>query len=401
MSADEVHVVLPLDDPGAGSPPPDPWELLARDRGVLLTWLPGQEAHGPTFGAAIPAAGAVARGLSEAVRAAGAGQLLGQGLFRVEMPVGTSLSQLTPAIGGGYRAMVHSGGKIAGNARLVPVGGLSLGAAAVALGPTLALLGIAVTAEIIAKRQLDARLEKLQQTVDWLKRNEEEKEWAGLDTAERAIRKASAALLDRAPVPTAVGLDTAANHVGVIRDRGVRHLTAWEAGLKAMRHGDLEVDNVALRRALGIESGEPADFAHRVGLLYRALVLDSRATVVSLAEAELASAGGSLDRFTDHVARDVEGNARVMDRLHSVLRQAATLRPTFDSFAAGGTGRKVAVLDATLRHLALHMAPQPVELRTGDRGRHVLEIARSETGELRVHEPTAATARNPEEVPVG
>jgi hypothetical protein len=143
--------VVPVDDDGRVGEIDlaDPWELLARDQGLLVQWQSLPEPVGSSWGPTLSAGSELAKQLAAIATSAGAPAAIrnGAALFTLELPTGTTLRNLVPAIGGGFRGMVRTGGSgaIAGHGRLVPVGGAAAGVGAgIALGPLVALMALSV-----------------------------------------------------------------------------------------------------------------------------------------------------------------------------------------------------------------------------------------------------------------
>ena len=185
----------------------EPWRMLADGTGMLVAWEPAPSGVA-RWGATLAASSGLARQLVTVVERAGSKlPTAGETLFRLELPAGQTVSNLIPAVGGGFRGMTRLAGstKIANQARLLPVGGAAAGAA-VALGPLLGLVALSVGADMLASRQQEAKLEAIKQVVERLENHELNELIAALDSAEHVLEDSMAALLDRLDVPEAVGL---------------------------------------------------------------------------------------------------------------------------------------------------------------------------------------------------
>ena len=183
-------------------------ELIARGDAVLVSWATGSPAAGASWGPALAGGSGLARALTQVVQQAGTPAVAeSAAYFRVVVPVGQTIRDLMPAMGGGFRGLVRDSTGIAGHARLVPVAGAAAGTgAAIALGPLLGLMAVSVGAEMLARHQQEQQLKAIAQGVEALLRRERHKDLAVLRTAEDAIRRASSALLDRIEVPDSVVL---------------------------------------------------------------------------------------------------------------------------------------------------------------------------------------------------
>lgn len=125
----------------------------------------------------------------------------GPTLFRLELPTGSTLQNLVPAVGGGFRGLVRTAdnASLAGHARLIPVAAGT--GAAVTLGPLIGLMALSVGAEMLGRHQQDKKLAAIHQGVKALNKAVEENTRAQADSAEQALEQASAAILDRIEYP--------------------------------------------------------------------------------------------------------------------------------------------------------------------------------------------------------
>jgi hypothetical protein len=213
-----VPVTGALAPAGTSSETPEPWRMLADGTGMLVAWEPAPTGAA-RWGTPLAATSGLARQLVTVVERAGSKlPTAGETLFRLELPAGQTVSNLIPAVGGGFRASTRLAGsaKIAGQAKLLPVGGAAAGTA-VALGPLLGLVALSVGADMIAGRQQEAKLEAIKQVVERLEDHQLNELIAALDSAEHVLEDSMAALLDRLEVPEAVGLGPTAARVKEIK----------------------------------------------------------------------------------------------------------------------------------------------------------------------------------------
>ncbi len=82
-----------------------------------------------------------------------------------------------------------------------------------------------------------------------------------------------------------------------MKHQAVGWLEAWEAGVAGLRKDKTYVYWSNVRKVLGLGPGGHQAFPDHVLLLYRALVLDSRAQVISSAQTTLANPGQTLHHF--------------------------------------------------------------------------------------------------------
>src|SRR4051794_30710272 len=95
--------------------------LLADGRAALLGWRSVATSPSEILGLTVQATSEFARCLLAARTAAGAMTGGGDVLFRLELPTGKAISDLVPAVGGGFRGVVRgTDGRFAGQVRLMP-----------------------------------------------------------------------------------------------------------------------------------------------------------------------------------------------------------------------------------------------------------------------------------------
>jgi hypothetical protein len=382
-------VVLPLDPSRTEGSEFDPWRLLAEEQGILVTWTELSGGDVGRWGPALRGTSALGQQLGGIVQQAGQSRLLSAGptLFRLELPTGSTLQNLVPAVGGGFRGLVRSAdnASLAGHARLLPVAAGT--GAAVTLGPLIGLMALSVGAEMLGRHQQDKKLAAIHQGVRALTREAEENTRAELDAAEQALEQASAAILDRTDVPTAIGLGPARQDLRVIKNRGLGWLAEWEQRVTDLDQGGTGVAFGRMRDVLGGEdTGDTyLEFPNRIATFYRALALDSRATVLTGAEAALRREDLTLGHLQEQLRLDLAKNAQLQDRLRELLWQLASVPVTYSLPAMPATGSKVAGLQRTLSRLAVaaaRMPDAPALLNTSNR--QVTEILREPNGTLRV-----------------
>jgi hypothetical protein len=139
----------------------------------------------------------------------------------------------------------------------------------------------------------------------------------------------------------------------------------------------------------GTDSGdEYKKFPSRVATLYRALALDSRALVLTAAEATLRHPGETLHNLQGHLRGALQENASAQDRLKEVLWRIAEAPLTLSLPAMPSAAKDLAVLDQTLAQLAAAASrlPDAPALLTPS-NRQVLEVLRERDGTMRVLKP--------------
>ena len=389
-----VPVSGALTPAGSASEVPDPWRMLAEGSGMLVAWEPAPQGVA-RWGTPLTASSGLARQLMTVVERAGSKlPTTGETLFRLELPAGQTVSNLIPAVGGGYRGMTRLAGstKIANQAKLLPVGGAAAGTA-VALGPLLGIVALSVGAEMLANHQTEAKLEAIKQVVERLENHQLNELIAALDSADHVLEDSMAALLDRLEVPEAVGLGTTAGRVKEIKALTLNWTKQWEkdVGEFASRPGGVHYEDIeeALGR-VGV-GGFPA-FGLQVQLAYRALALDSRTHIVAMAEATMGRPEETVEHFHATVQRRLADNADHFERLATLLWQLASTRLTVGVARVDRRNRPAELQWRMVRVArALTEAPSPPPMLTADH-HLVLEAVRRSDGTVTVLAPRAELA---------
>lgn len=377
----------------------DPWQLLATGRGVLVGWDTPVPGSGLTpFGPSLAASSELARHVSTVMQRAGADvSRLAPNLVSVELPAGSTMTDLIPAVGGGFRGMVRAAGstKVAGHARLVPVSGAAVAGGA-GLAPVLAVMAIAVGAEMLARHQQDQKLAAIKTIVAGIDRYNADREIAELRSAEQAIVLGSAALLDSIAIPSSIGLGSACDRVRVVLNRHVEELDRWQDAAASLPRKDGTVDYAQLVKALGVAEN-PHAFPRAVASLYQATVLDSRAKVLLASEAALLNPDRPLENLHAQLTSSLAANVEIQDRLRETLWALTVPRLRSGRTAPRPTARQaVTTFDRALGMLAVSMSRTPPALATvSPAGHHVLELTRGADGSLQPQAPaTPASAES-------
>lgn len=376
-------------------PQDDPWRMLAERTGMLVTWEPSSGGH-TSWGQTLAPTSAIARQLAAVVERSGF-QLATRGstLFRLQLPAGQTLSDLVPAVGGGFRGFTRaaSSGHITGQARLVSVGGATAGGiAGLALGPVLGLLALSVATEMIAQKQQRDMLQAIGRGVSRLEEHELDQIDAKLNAAEHAITAARFALLDEVSVPQAVGLSSSVAELSTVKFLALDWLDDWTKSLVEFEGQHVEVsrfekalDHVAVGgfRALG----------RHVEILYRSLVLDSRAQVVGLVEQAVANPDRTVENFEALVRQRLQENAAHMDAFKRTLRELANTRLRLPRVPNPVALDKASRIHEQVLHLAwaLADAPQLPPVLAPDHSA-IIECEQHADGSVTIVDPAALTA---------
>ncbi len=368
--------------------------MLADGTGMLVAWEPAPSGLA-RWGENLAASSGLARQLVTVVERAGSKlPTAGETLFRLELPAGQTVSNLIPAVGGGFRGATRLAGstKIAGQAKLLPIGGAAAGTA-VALGPLLGLMALSVGADMLASRQQEAKLEEIKQVLDRLENHELNELIAALDSAEHVLEDSTAALLDRLDVPEAVGLGPTAARVKEIKALTLNWLKKWEEVVAALADRRGNVPFADLEESLGrIAIGGFPAFGLQVQLAYRALALDSRTHIVAMTEATMGRPEETVEHFHAVVQRRLADNADHFERLANLLWRLADIRLTV-GMARVDKRHRPAELQWRLMRLARAVteAPSPPPILTADH-HLVIEAVRRPDGTVSVLAPRSERA---------
>lgn len=375
----------------------DLWRDLAGGQGVTVSWEPiADAASRSSWGQALGPASVLAKHLAQVVeRAGGVAAPAAEQMFRVEVPVGQTIQNLIPAVGGGFRGMTTVGkAGIANHARLIPVAGAATaGGAAVALGPVIGIVALTVGAEMLAQQQLQAKLDAILKGVEGISKHLQQEMVAKLDTADAALRTATAALLDRIDLPGAVGLGPALNDLNNVKHQALGWLGGWERIATGFQKEEDAIDVQKFREDLGgiAINGWDALPANMM-LLYRSLALDSRAKVVSLAQVNLHQPDGSFEHFEAAVNDQLAANGEAQRRLGELLWNLATT--PLSAGLANVNPKNWRQLDRSHRIVtqltrAITTVPDAPSLITPE-NRLQLEMVRETNGNVRILQPRVA-----------
>lgn len=356
---------------------------------MLVSWCLDERADDASWGPALSGTSGLARNLLSVVdRSGGAPLQQAAALFRVELAAGQTLQSLVPAVGGGFRGMTRSATNITSHARLVPVTGAAVGTG-IALGPLVGLMALSVGAEMLARHQQDVQLAAIRRSVEAVERHHLDQMGAHLDGAAGAIESASAALLDQIQIPQGVGFGPAVNNLRTVKHQALGWLEAWERQFRGLAAEPGTIDIERVETAMGnVDLGGSDGFFGRVELLYRAVVLDSRARVLTRTEAGLTDPTKDLPHFHDDVRGGLAENGKILERLRAVLFDASQIRITSGYWSTSGTERTVIRLDRAFARLAQAMTerPDPPALLSTE-GRLVIEVNRSAAGSWKIRRP--------------
>jgi hypothetical protein len=146
-----------------------------------------------------------------------------------------------------------------------------------------------------------------------------------------------------------------------------------------------------MRSVLAGEDSDDAyiEFPNQVATFYRALALDSRAILLTGAEAALRREDLTLGHLQEQLRLDLAKNADVQDRLRELLWHLTSVPVTYSLPAIPHSGDKVVRLQRSLSQLAIAAAKLPdAPAMLNNSNRQVTEILHEPNGVLRLLAPT-------------
>ncbi len=160
----------------------------------------------------------------------------------------------------------------------------------------------------------------------------------------------------------------------------------------ALAHDEADIEDV--ENAMGLNDlGGPGGFLSRVEVLYRALVLDSRALVVGGAEAGLTDPRGSVEHFHRDLEHRLAANTKHLQRLRTRLLDASSIRVECGLYSWPATVRRVVrtqLLFADLARAVVEPPPSPALLTPTNQ--LVIEAQRHADGNWQVRQPDTLAA---------
>ncbi|MGW7524452.1 hypothetical protein [Streptomyces sp. NPDC054783] len=313
----------------------------------------------------------------------------GKGLVRPMVPKG--------ATGGMYGALVNTSGKIAAQAKFVPVGGATAAGAVGGAGATagvaaaggtaltvaapLVLMAVAVGVSAHADRQRQQAIEHITELLEQLQQDKLDDEHSALNGCRAAIDKATAILLDEGKLGVSLGLDSAVHTIDTALGRADIRLAQWQSALDRLPEGEA-VELATLTKSFPGIDDQGGTFRTHLELASLAIALMRRVVVLQAVEHAQSDPDNPFKNFTRALKRDQQrldelesGMAGVLVRLSALeLARPNGLRPVFT------TGEVDRLMSAAHR---IHQLGRGVTV--SDRPRDVaIEIARDRDGSVTV-----------------
>ncbi|HST50357.1 hypothetical protein [Jatrophihabitans sp.] len=381
LAATDTAIALSPEE--GGGRPFDIWELLlllpdaATEPSRL--WLTPWPASSPgPSGHLLPAGAPLARAVQEIVRTR-AGRLMVTAtslstdlFFRFEASpellhgIARGMYEIMPSVSGGYRSPVRTvaAKTVVGHGSYVPAGGGAAGAdataaAAPALAPVLLVAAVTAGLEMAVAAEQRRQLQSIRELAAATRDEQIRQQIAGLEAAARRLDLAARSVIDAGFVPTALGIDSAADTVSREWQRSSRKLQEWRSRLAAF-DGAVNLDQLseAFPGIVDLESGE---FWREIALYRTSLALHTRATLLSVGEAVAHDPDHAFPLLREGLQQHAdELDAGVVD-LRAFAAELASVDLKLGRLVSGGTAnqalamtRRIATLSADLAH------PEPV-----------------------------------------
>ncbi|MFC7909899.1 hypothetical protein [Streptomyces nigra] len=323
-------------------------EKLDRDRGIALD-------------AMSPLAQHLSQLISQSARGSATVAASGEGLYRMVVPAKVAAEfgkgLVVPMVPRGstgsiYGALVGPGGKIAANAKFVPVGGAAAAgtvggagatAGAAAAGGTLltvaaplVLMAVAVGVSAHADRKRQEAIAHITDLLEQIHADKLEDELSSLNGCRAAIDKATAILLDQGKLGVSLGLDSAVHAIDTAIGKADTRLSKWNSALDKLPEGE-PVEIATLTETFPGVDGQGGTFHTHLELAALAVALKRRVNVLQAVEHAQGDPDNLFENFTRELRRDEErlgelesGLAGVLLRLSALeLARPNTKRPVF------------------------------------------------------------------------
>lgn len=379
MESQKDAVVVPL-VPTDVEPSTEAMLRMLLNREAVIISRGSSGARGLPSGMVAQASGAFAKAVGQAIGSTGRGAA-SSGLYRVILPTGSVARDLIPAVGGGFRGLVRAAGStsIAGHARLIPA---AAGAgAALAAGPLIATVGLAVAGEMLAQHQMNKKLASIQASVVDLRVRMDDQDRSVLTTASQQARKVASYLLDRAHIPSISSAAHAFGELDTLTNTYIDRLDRWSE--VSQRHQNLErVYAPDLMRALvGKRDNQTQEFEQMVAQTYEALALRARVVVLEKIAAEFSNGDRSLPNVERILRSELSTYADRQAQLVTLLDDLNVLQMDASKVPIAFAGKNTLGARTSFARLAraLHTAPDSLPL-LNEADQTVIELAPAPDG---------------------
>lgn len=296
--------------------------LLNREA-VLVSYGETTSTAGGHTGAIAETSGAFAKALSQATQQLG--RTSTTGLYRVVLPTGSTVRNLVPAVGGGFRGLVRGAGsaKIVGHARLIPAAA-GVGAT-VAAGPLIATVGLAMVGDMLAQHQLYKKLDLIKSVVDRLHERMDEQERSVISTATQQSEKVAAYLLDRAQIPAISSASQAFGDLDRLTNTYIGRLDHWLQVVHDYQQSGHVYGPELMNRLVNKRDNQTAAFELMIAQTYEALGIKARVSVLEKVAAEFTNPNQSLSHIENRLNLELNEIAQRQSQLVNLLDDLSVL----------------------------------------------------------------------------
>ena len=284
-------------------------------------------------GMPLPATSTLAVQLSQLINAASAARSDGEALYRMVVParfagpIGSGLLRSMPsnAVRGGIHSGLLGSSGIAGQATFVRVPRTAAGAAgSLAVTAPFMMAAVAAGLSLNADSQGRRALAKITELLEKLHDRALADERSDLDSCRDPIEKASAALLDKAPIGHTAAIGHAVDKVNTAIATFQRRLKEWQGSLDGF--GDRPVEIAPLRKAFDGIDKDGGRFQAELELGEFAIALKKRVIVLQAVEQAQLSPGNPLENFVHALKVDQERVLKLESEVADLKHRLGTLR---------------------------------------------------------------------------
>lgn len=388
METEEEAVVVPLVHTDGEPSTEAMLRMILNREAIILN-------RGTTASTSV-ASGMVAQGSGAFAKAIG--QSMGQlgrtasteGLYRVILPTGAVARDLVPAVGGGFRGIVRASGtgtKFAGHARLVPAA--LGGGAALAAGPLIATVALAVAGEMLAQYQTNKKLAGISNAVFDLQARADDQERSILSTASKQTRRVAGYLLDQAQIPSISSAAHAFGDLDTLTHDYTSRLDRWVGVVAKYADADRVYAPELLTSLVGKRDNPTAEFERLVAQTYEALALRARVTVLEKVAAEFSNPNRSLPHVESVLRSELSTISDRQAHLVGLIDDLSVMQIDSSKVPVAFAGKGTLTARTSFSRLAraLHSTPDGLPV-LNDADQTVLELEPG-SGSLSVLAPTA------------
>jgi hypothetical protein len=346
--------------------------MLLDRQAVTIQAVPTKPGNGRS-GMVAQTSGAFAKAVGQAVQQIGRTPAT-DGLYRVILPNGSLARDLVPAVGGGFRGMVRTAGTqgFTGQVRLIPAA--AGGAAAIAAGPLIATVGLAVAGELLAQHQMNKKLDSIRSAVQGITLQLSAQNKATLKTAEQQAQKVAGYLLDRAQLPAINSASVAFGELNSLTNQQIDRLDHWRGVAADLADSKRVSATDLMTRLVGKHDDPIGEFEQAVSHTYESLALNARVVVLEKIASEFSNPERSLPHVEEVLRRELAALAERQTQLANVLDDLSSLQ--IDGGRVRPAGKQTIGVRTSFGRLsrAIHSMPDGIPMLTQS-DRTVIELA--------------------------